>query len=58
MKYRMLIRLWKQSIFLAGYNAKNIDKVFSDILLNQPGAGKDIEVVGREILDMQFKPRN
>ncbi|HOU45673.1 MAG TPA: hypothetical protein PLA41_00790 [Candidatus Pacearchaeota archaeon] len=46
------------AIFLAGYNAKNIDKVFSDILLNQPGAGKDIEVVGREILDMQFKPRN
>ena len=46
------------SIFLAGYNAINIDKVFSDILLTNPGAGKDIEVVGKEIIDVQFKTRN
>ncbi|MBP6891224.1 hypothetical protein KBC01_02745 [Candidatus Parcubacteria bacterium] len=46
------------STFLAGYNAINIDKVFSDILLTDPEAGKDIEVVGKKIIDMQFKTRN
>jgi hypothetical protein len=44
-------------MFLASNNAKNLDKVFADIMMCPEGAGEGIEVVGRQILDMQFKPR-
>lgn len=45
------------AMFLASYNAINLDKVFADTMMSPDGAGQGIEVVGRQILDMQFKPR-
>lgn len=45
------------SIFLASYNPQNLDKVFADIMMSPEGAGEGIEIVGRQILDMQYRPR-